>query len=123
MTRPGRALTVVHMFDKVLVGVDGLQGGRDAIALARRLAGGRIVLANIFDDMVELHDGWRSRAALELLTRERLTMQVQAETMIKPDYIPGRGLRRLAADQHADLLVLGSCHRGPLGRVLMGNDT
>jgi nucleotide-binding universal stress UspA family protein len=33
-----------------------------------------------------------------------------------------RGLHELAESQNADLLVVGSCHRGPIGRVLAGND-
>jgi len=38
------------MFVKVLVGVDGLQGGRDAVALARILvpADGEITLAHVY---------------------------------------------------------------------------
>ena len=38
------------MFVKVLVGVDGLQGGRDAVALARILvaAAGEITLAHVY---------------------------------------------------------------------------
>jgi nucleotide-binding universal stress UspA family protein len=35
----------------------------------------------------------------------------------------GRGLHELAERQRADLLVVGSCHRGMLGRVLLGDDT
>ncbi len=32
------------------------------------------------------------------------------------------GLRRVVADDDADLLVVGAAHRGPLGRVLLGDD-
>ena len=38
------------MFDNVIVGIDGHQGGRDAVALARQLAapGGRLTLAHVY---------------------------------------------------------------------------
>jgi nucleotide-binding universal stress UspA family protein len=34
----------------------------------------------------------------------------------------GRALHELAEHHHVDLLVVGSCHRGSIGRVLVGND-
>ncbi len=36
---------------------------------------------------------------------------------------PGRVLHEQAEARGADLLVLGSCHRGVFGRVMLGNDT
>jgi nucleotide-binding universal stress UspA family protein len=35
----------------------------------------------------------------------------------------GFGLHQQAEEQHADLLVVGSCSRGPFGRVMLGDDT
>lgn len=79
------------MFTEAVVGVDGLQDGRDAIALARQLIDpdGRITQARISQ-----HDG-----------------------------PPGRGLRRLALERSADVLVVGSSHQPRLGRVLSGAET
>ena len=34
-----------------------------------------------------------------------------------------RGLHRQAEEQHADLLVVGSCSRGAFGRAMIGDDT
>jgi hypothetical protein len=47
------------MFTKVLVGVDGQQSGRDAIALATRLAapGAAITLVHIYVAGMTLHRG------------------------------------------------------------------
>jgi nucleotide-binding universal stress UspA family protein len=63
------------------------------------------------------------RQAEELLTAQRRATGVQAETVVRLDGSPGRGLHQLAEDEHADLLVVGSSHRGALGRVLLGDDT
>ena len=117
------------MFDKMLVGVDGRQGGRDAIALARILASAdaQIVLANIYGGM--LSGGGRRGTgdshldAEDLLERERKAAGVQARTVVHPDGKPGRALQDLAAEESADLLVIGSTHRGPVGRVLIGDET
>jgi nucleotide-binding universal stress UspA family protein len=43
--------------------------------------------------------------------------------MVRLDSCPGRGLHKLAEHERADLLVVGSSHRGGVGRVLLGDDT
>ena len=118
------------MFDKALIGVDGRSGGRDAIALARRLASekGRLVLAYVYREASAASFGAGlvvddRRQAEELLSAQRVATGVQAETVVRLDGPPGRGLHQLAEDEHADLLVVGSSHRGALGRVLVGDDT
>jgi nucleotide-binding universal stress UspA family protein len=118
------------MFEKLLVGVDGRPGGRDAIVLAQRLAAPstRIVLAHVytdpalgFGDGVALADE-RDRAQ-RLLTGERLAIGVNAETVVSNYGSPGRGLHYLARTEHADGLVIGCSHRGSIGRLLIGDDT
>jgi hypothetical protein len=54
------------MFDNVLVGVDGRQGGRDAIALARRLCApeARIALAHVDGSDLMLGRGAARRASV-----------------------------------------------------------
>lgn len=118
------------MFDRVLIGVDGRSGGRDAIALARQLVSetGRLVLAYVHREASAASFGAGlvvddRRRARELLSAQRQSTGVEAETIVRLDGPPGRGLHELAEDEHADLLVVGSSHRGPLGRVLVGNDT
>ncbi len=120
------------MFQNVIVGVDGRPNGRDAIALALRLLadGGRLTLANIHAGAGNpTHASTPGRLTEEkeashaLLERERAEADVQAELISYAANSPGRGLHSLAEEQGADLLVVGSCSRGPVGRVLLGDDT
>jgi nucleotide-binding universal stress UspA family protein len=86
---------------KVLVAVDGASGGRDAIALARVLAppSARMVLTNVYGVGGEAGAG-RSSGGLA-----------------------GRALHRLARKESAELLVVGSSHRGPAGHTMLGGQT
>src|ERR1700677_4064318 len=120
------------MCENVTVGVDGRPNGRDAIALASRLlaADGKLTLAHIHGgahNPVHASTAGRlkeeSEASHELLERERTKAEVQAELVSYAASSPGRGLHDLAEQQNADLLVVGSCSRGPFGRVLIGDDT
>jgi nucleotide-binding universal stress UspA family protein len=119
------------VFSNVLVGVDGRQGGRDAIALAKQLAApdGHIALAHIYGSDWMLGRGASLALPLEreeserLLVRERETAGLQAELLVCADPPAGRGLLRLAERRASDLLVVGSCHRTLLGRVFIGDQT
>lgn len=116
------------MFNRVLVGVDGRASGRDAIALARALAGspGRLVLAHV-------HGAQPSRGrfgtsdsraqAHHLVTSVRVENGLTCPTVVARNGSPAAGLHRLVEQEGADLLVVGSSHRGPLGRVLLGDDS
>ena len=119
------------MFQKVVVGVDGLDGGQDAIELARRLLSptGQIILANVYSDAIAA--GLGGQRAFEsqrdssqaLLNRCREGSVPAAQTIACFDGPPGHGLHEIAAREHADLLAIGSSHRGPAGRILIGDDT
>lgn len=120
------------MFENVIVGVDGRPNGRDAIALAMRLLadGGKLTLANIHAGATNPTRAStpgrlteEKEASHALLERERAAAEVQAELVSYVAKSPGRGLHNLAEEQNADLLVVGSCSRGPIGRVLLGDDT
>lgn len=120
------------MFRNALVGVDGRPNGRDAIELARHLlaADGKLTLAHV-------RDGARRRshavtpgpleeertASEELLERERAEADVEAELVSVVALNPGRGLHEQAQEHGADLLVVGSTSRGPLGRAMLRDDT
>jgi nucleotide-binding universal stress UspA family protein len=119
------------MFRKVLVGVDGRHSGRDAIALATRLAtrDAVITLAHIYGPDLAI-GGASSLAvfagrteAVELLERERDSASLDAQLVVLPEHRVGRGLHVLADRLRADLLVLGSTNHGLMGRVLIGDDT
>jgi nucleotide-binding universal stress UspA family protein len=120
------------MFENVLVGVDGSANGRDAIALASRLAdpGGKLTLANVHaGETHPLHTiepgllAEERDASLRLLEGERAEAGVEAEILGLVASSPGAGLHRQAEKQDADLLVVGSCSRGAFGRVMLGDDT
>jgi nucleotide-binding universal stress UspA family protein len=109
------------MFENVLVGIDGRAGGRDAAALASSLmaSAGKLTLAYVHTSEVEEE----REDALKLLERERAAADVQADLVDVVSTSPGRGLHERAEAQGADLLVVGSCSRGVLGRAMLGDDT
>lgn len=120
------------MFENVLVGVDGASNGRDAIALASRLAGpdGKLTLAHVHaGETHPLHAitpgllAEEQDASLKLLERERADAGVEAELASVVAAAPGAGLHHRAEEQGADLLVVGSCSHGAFGRAMLGDDT
>jgi nucleotide-binding universal stress UspA family protein len=120
------------VFENVLVGVDGRTGGRDAITLAGKLtaADGQLTLAHIYqgelNPMHAVTPGLlkeEREGAERLLERERTAADVSAELISIVAMSPGQALHLQAESQHADLLVVGSCHRGAFGRVMLGDDT
>jgi nucleotide-binding universal stress UspA family protein len=120
------------MFKNVLVGVDGRPTGRDAIALAERLKDptGKLTLAHVHtSELLPSHAitpgllAEERRASAELLEEEHATTGVTAEVVSISAGSPGRGLHEHSEEEGADLLVVGSCHRGVLGRAMLGDDT
>ncbi len=121
------------MFSNVLVGIDGKSNGRDAIALARRLQdtdakltlahvhGGELGLSRAIGTPAGIHSG--QAAPDDLLEHERTAAGVDARLQSVESVSPGRGLHQLAEELGADLLVVGSCRRGAVGRVMLGDDT
>ena len=120
------------MFRNVHVGVDGGPTGRDAIWLARALAepGARLTLTHVHGG--EMASGRvLGRAvgaagpgdARRLLEAERDAAEIGAGLIDVSARSVGRGLHALADEYAADLLVVGSHARGPLGRVLMSDET
>lgn len=121
------------MFKTMIVGVDGRSGGRDALALAdrlRRLFGGELIAVHAYP-----YDFFVSRGttadlesvvhghANDLVTDELERAGVTAHPVAVPDGSPGRALHIAAKRHDSDLIVVGSAHRGPLGRVLAGDVT
>ncbi len=119
------------MFKNVLVGVDGGWGGRDAIALASRLceSEGKLTLAHVHGG--ELHPlhavtpgslKEERDASTRLLEEQRASAGVEAELVNIVGLSPGRGLHQQAEEQGADMIVVGSCRHGVLGRAMLGDD-
>jgi len=120
------------MFKTIVVGVDGREGGRDALSLAGRLAlvaGGELVAVHAlpFDQYVVRADAPRYNSFAEeegrrMLEGELTEAGVTAQMRILGDTSPARGLHRVAEEVHADVIVVGSTRHGPIGRVLAGDD-
>src|SRR3954453_17881913 len=120
------------MFQHIVVGVDGREGGRDAVKLARRLVavGGKLTLAYVFAGGADAYrgTGGAPEAADEggaeaLLEAVREETGVEAHLRWYRSSSVGRGLHELCEVLGADLLVVGSTRRGLLGRVLIADDT
>ncbi len=119
------------MFRNVLVGVDGRQGGRDAIALAGVLASpdAAITLAHDYGSDWMLGRGaglvvtYAREESERLLATERDTAEIEADLVCSPCGNPGRALHELAERRGADLIVVGSSRHALLGRALIGDDT
>lgn len=117
------------MFERVLVGIDGAEGGHDAVALASRLLadGGKLTLANVQHPLLSpyapvVDAGEVEDEAQALLERERDAAEVEAELVAVEDASPGRGLHQLAERLEADLIVVGSTRRGAIARATLGDD-
>lgn len=116
------------MFRNVMVGVDASAGSRDAIALAGRLlaAGGRLTLVHVDDSALVLGSDARfthdAAGYTRSLARESRAAGPAARSLRVSAGSPGEGLHRVAEEQRADLIVVGSSRRGRLGRALLGDD-
>ncbi len=114
----------------IVVGYDGSESSRDALALTRALA--PILDANVIVLSVITHvpteATWAQYERDLRAAEKRLAAEAQAElegishveTETVPAPSPPRELHRLAEGRGAELIVLGSTHRGRLGRVLPG---
>lgn len=117
---------------KIIVGVDESERSKDALALAGRLARGSD--AELMLVCVYPHDDVPSRGAASGYARylrddtvamlDRFAADVpealRVQTRAIPDLSPPRAIQELATSEHASLIVIGSSHRGAVGRVLAG---
>ncbi|HUA47563.1 MAG TPA: universal stress protein [Solirubrobacteraceae bacterium] len=112
------------MFYNVLVGVDGRQGGRDAIALAQQLAGpgAQLTLAHV-DPIERTHGANRNGDSRKMLSDERAGAGVDAKILVLHGPSVADALHQRIASRDCDLLVVGACHRGTVGRRVAGDHT
>jgi nucleotide-binding universal stress UspA family protein len=120
------------MTDSVVVGVDGREGGVDAIALARALAPrARLTLVTAYgytsfppmSGGLEVLAESLEQGALEMLQRAAAEHAPGAELRALAYTPVGEALHRIAAETGAGLIVIGSASRGAAGRVLVGDDS
>lgn len=118
------------MLAKIIVGYDGSPEARDALALGRLLAElteGQLILAAVLPVKSEAIGVEGYEAALKE-DSDRLFAAVLPElsdlniqTRVAGDDPPADALHALAQAEGADAIVLGSTHRGPVGRIYPGS--
>jgi nucleotide-binding universal stress UspA family protein len=116
---------------EILVGIDGTPGSDDALAFAKRLAaatGAPLRLATAFP-YSDAHSRASNEAyrnalrddAVAMLDRAAAGVDGHVQTYVVADVSPAHALHRIAEETGAALIVVGSTHRGPVGRVLPGS--
>jgi nucleotide-binding universal stress UspA family protein len=116
---------------EILVGVDGTAGAEDAVAFARALAGAtgatlRLATAFPYDDFPSRasNEAYRDALrvdALELIDRVAAEVGGDVPTEVVANTSPPHALHALCEETDAALVVVGSTHRGRIGRVLPGS--
>ncbi len=115
------------MKSKVIVGFDGSKRGEDALALGGWFAeviDARLIVAGVLtaDPLVIHFDPDFQDLDPEATERiERVAAAAGAEAVTRAAESPARGLHDLAREMDARLIVVGSSHRGRVGRVLVGS--
>jgi len=121
------------MFHKVIVAFDGSEQARDALRLAATLTAsdGELIVCCVhrFETLSARVDPSAPDLDLEQAEHclEEASQLLDGAPRITPLLVAGvcgaLALQHTAEEQHADLVVLGSSHRGALGRVLVGSVT
>ena len=117
------------MFHNAVVGVDGGESDRDAIALARVLLSqsGSLGLAHVHGGDPRMRvvspdiAGAERARSKELLESVRSREQIDALLLSTGSLSVGRGLHEIVERHGADLLVVGSHSRSLLGRVMVSD--
>jgi len=115
---------------RLLVGLDNRGGGRDALELARVIGNGGRVSALIvtvlhpgaisMEHEIPPEDEESETKSLFAAAREKLP-EIEVETRAYEGGSPAGILTRIAEGEDFDAIVIGSPHRGALGRVMVGN--
>jgi nucleotide-binding universal stress UspA family protein len=108
------------MFTRIIVGVDGREGGRDALALAALLqaaGGGELVALHACAPAPLLHEDALTRVEAELAH-----VDVTARPLVVTDRSAAHALRTTAERDGAELIVIGSSRVAGVSRVLVADD-
>ena len=117
-------------FSRVLVGVDGRDGGRDALSLARTLAApaqASVLAISVIPygpfpvGFVPLDEESAQDAAPSLEEAKEVLGGLEVETRAYGGGSPAWVMSDYAERGEVDLIVVGSPHRGKLGRVFLGS--
>lgn len=118
-------------FARIVVGVDGHEGGADALALAGMLqtaGGGELIAVHVypFDRSVSLDRAEEYEAGLHDELAARVAAQVreaglEARVTVVADASAARALHAVVEREGADLIVVGASHRDQPYRTLLGD--
>lgn len=127
--QPSEPVTPVR-FERIAAAIDSHPEGDDAAVLASaicRAVKGDVILASVEPELALVIPGadWRRmrRETTAMLGRTREAFAPTARPAVDSDLSAARGLRRILAEQHRQLVVCGSSHRGDNGRVSIGHTT
>jgi nucleotide-binding universal stress UspA family protein len=116
------------MYRKIIVGYDGSDQAKDALALGKDLSqttGAELCVGGVFLVHALLRSGidpLDREAEQEFTERlERAAASVDAAAQPVQSSSPARGLHELAEEIGADLIVVGSSKHGPVGQTILGN--
>lgn len=118
--------------EHIVVGYDGTANARDALALGRNLAqatGAKLVVAFVMRDAMASVGGWEdyhsgAHAAAEHEFNRAASWlgdSVQSQFDAVPARSPAKGLLEAALRHSATLVIVGSSHRGKVGRAVAGS--
>jgi nucleotide-binding universal stress UspA family protein len=120
------------MYGTIVIGYNATKEARDALALAivlGEVTGAKLLISYVHQQQAkwssvdrdyartlrsELHDVFSE-------ARESVPDGLTVDTTSLPSVYPSRGLHDIAASEKDALLVIGSTHRGPIGRMLIGS--
>jgi nucleotide-binding universal stress UspA family protein len=116
---------------RVLVGYDGSEGAKDAVSLARRLGGAvgaEFLLVNVLPfpgpppvagELLGYQEASEWKAFFTEPERALAGHKVDHQVYVGGS--AGKVLNDIAETDDFDLVVVGSPHRGPVGRVILGS--
>jgi nucleotide-binding universal stress UspA family protein len=116
------------MYRKIIVGYDGSDQAKDALALGKDLsqtAGAELHVGGVFlfhplvRSGIDPLDREAEQEFAEQL--EHAADSVDAAAQPVQSSSPARGLHELAEEIEADLIVVGSSKHGPVGQTILGN--
>jgi nucleotide-binding universal stress UspA family protein len=116
-------------YKKLIAGYDGSDHAADGLALAElwsQITGAELLVAAVVPHEFPYTPGSPEREeALRLHAEDMLADAVSESDRLGSRVVaarsPAQGLNDLAESEEADAVVVGSSHRGPVGRVLAGS--
>lgn len=116
-------------YNKLIAGYDGSEPAVDGLALAELLTevtGAELIVAAVVPHEFPYAPGTPEREEVLRSQAEGMLVDAVAESdrvhsRVVAERSAAQGLHDLAEDEEADAVVVGSSHRGPIGRVLAGS--